>query len=71
MGDITKPFGGYSIVFSGDFCQLEGGVKNKLLYSSESSNLWSDSVKTVIILDSNNCFNKDQYWSNNIKKVGK
>ena len=64
-----RPFGGYSIIFSEGLCQLKGRAKHKLLYSSDSNNLWNESVKTVIILDSNHCFNKDQYWGNNMKTM--
>ena len=39
MKDRNKPFGGYSVVFAGDFRQLEpnGAKSNDLLFSKQSS----------------------------------
>ena len=53
LGDRTKPFRGYSIVFSGDFRQLEPTKtpSNNLLFSRHSSQLWDSSINSIIILD--------------------
>ena len=49
----TTPFGGVSIVFAGDFRQLESSasLEYSLLFSSLLSNLWNDSIDAIIILN--------------------
>jgi hypothetical protein len=53
IGNATRVFGGLSIIFSGDFCQLEPVCCNdsELLFLSLSSGLWDNSINVVIILD--------------------
>ena len=53
MGDRNKPFGGFSIVFSGNFCQLPPimAKEKDLLWSENSNGLWNNSINEVIILD--------------------
>ena len=54
-------FGGFSIVFAGDFRQLEpiGAKDTELLFSSLSSNHWDNCINDVIILDNEHCFKED------------
>ena len=58
--DKNKPFGGISVIFAGDFRQLEpcGEKQSQLLFSRESSRLW-DSVNTTIFLDNEHRFKED------------
>lgn len=64
LRDKNKPFGGYSIIFVGDFRQMEpsGESKNQLLFSRDSSQLWENSINTVIILDNDHRFKDDPQW---------
>jgi hypothetical protein len=54
-------FGGFSIIFAGDFRQLEpiGAKDTELLFSSLSSNHWDNCINAVIILDNEHCFKED------------
>jgi hypothetical protein len=65
IGNTTRVFGGFSIIFSGDFCQLEPVCSNdsELLFSSLSSGLWDNSINVVIILDNDNASKKIQKGS--------
>ena len=58
MGDKTIPFGHFSVIFAGDFRQLErcGSSESQILFSGTSSNLWNDSVKTIIVLNNDHRF---------------
>jgi len=53
IGNRNKPFGGFSIVFSGNFRQLESLMvtERTLLWSKKSSDLWNNTINVVIILD--------------------
>jgi hypothetical protein len=55
IGNRAKPFGGYSIIFSGDFRQLEpvGSTELDLLFSSLSSKHWDNCINAIIILNNN------------------
>ena len=61
MKDRNKPFGGYSIVFAGDFRQLEpnGAKGNQLLFSTQSSQLWERTINVVLILNNEHRFKDD------------
>ena len=54
-------FGGFSIIFAGDFRQLEpiGAKDTELLFSSLSSNHWDNCINAVIILDNEHRFKED------------
>ncbi len=58
IGNRAKPFGGLSIIFAGDFCQLEpvGSTEFELMFSSLSSKHWDNCINAIIILDNVNCF---------------
>ena len=61
MKDRNKPFGGYSVVFAGDFRQLEpnGAKSNDLLFSKQSSRLWERVINVVLILNNEHRFKND------------
>ncbi len=57
IGNRTQFFGGFSIIFSGDFRQLEPVCSNKkeLLFSTVSSGVFENNINVVIILNNGNC----------------
>lgn len=61
MRDQNNPFGGFSVVFSGDFCQLPQlmAKESDLLHSEDSSGLWNDSINAVMILTNEHQFKND------------
>ena len=61
MKDRNKPFGGNSVVFAGDFRQLEpnGAKSNDLLFSKQSSQLWERLINVVLILNNEHRFKND------------
>ena len=73
MGDKTKPFSGFSVIFAGDFCHLEpcGSSESQLFFSRTSSNLWNDSVKTIIILHNDHRFREDPDYGKMMNRCGK
>ena len=56
----SQPFGGFTIIFAGDFRQLEpvGAKETELLFSSLSSQHWENCINAVLILD------KSRVWPN-------
>ena len=50
IGESNKPFGGCSIIFSGDFHLLEpvGAKENEFLFSCESGCSWEIKLNAVI-----------------------
>jgi hypothetical protein len=71
IGNSARVFGGFSIIFSGDFCQLEPVCSNdsELLFSSLSSGLWDNIINVVIILDYNHCFKEDPDYGKMLKRM--
>ena len=71
MRDRTKVFGGYSIIFAGDFRQLKpsGLSDNNLLYSRQWINLWNESINTIILLDNDHRFKDDPEYGQIMKKM--
>ena len=61
IGNRNQPFGGFSIIFAGDFRQLEpvGSSDKELLFSSKSSEHWDNRINAIIILDNNHFFRDD------------
>ena len=50
LRDRSKPFGGFSIVFAGDLCQIQPRTsEDNLLFSRSSSNLWINSINNILI----------------------
>ncbi len=72
IGNGICVFGGFSIICSRDFRQLELVCSNdsKLLFSSLSNGLWDNSINVVIILDNNHCFKEDPEHGFMLKKCG-
>jgi hypothetical protein len=62
IGNRVKPFGGFSIIFAGDFHQLEpaGSMEFDLMFSSLSSKHWDNCIDAINILDNVHCFKKIQ-----------
>ncbi len=71
IGNRAKPFGGFSIIFAGDFCQLEtvGSTKFYLMISSLSSKHWDNCISTVKILNNNHCFKEDPEYGQMLKRM--
>jgi hypothetical protein len=57
----TKLFGRFSIIFAGDFRQLEPicSTESELLFSSKSSQEWDSNINAIIILDNEYRFKYD------------
>ena len=71
IGNRAKPFGGYSIIFSGDFRQLEpvGSTELDLLFSSLSSKHWDNCIDGIIILDNDHRFKEDPEYGQMLKRM--
>jgi hypothetical protein len=71
IGNGTCVFGGFSIIFSGDFRQLEPVCNNdsELLFLSLSSGLWDNSINVVIILDNDHCFKEDPEYGKMLQRM--
>jgi hypothetical protein len=67
----TQPFGGLSIIFAGDFRQLEpiGVNDTELLFSSLSSKHWENCINAVIILDNEHRFKEDPEYGQMLKRM--
>jgi len=71
-----KPFGGQSIIFCGDFRQLEAIKAKHLLYDRNGSQLWESSINCVIILENIHRFKDDpefgemltRFWRDDLTK---
>ena len=70
-GDRIKPFGGYSIIFAGDFRQLEptGAKPEQLLFSRESAHAWCDLLNAVVILESDHRFKEDPEYGKLLQRM--
>jgi hypothetical protein len=57
----TKSFGGFLIIFAGDFCQIEPicSKESELLFSSKSSQEWDSDINAIIILYNKHHFKED------------
>ena len=67
----NKPFGGFSVIFAGDFRQLEpNGSKNgDLIFSKQPSRLFENSVNVVMILDNEHQFQEDKDYGKLLKTM--
>jgi hypothetical protein len=67
----SLPFGGFLIVFAGDFRQLEaiGAKDTELLFSSLSSQHWDNCINAVIILDNEHRFKEDPEYGQMLKRM--
>jgi hypothetical protein len=64
IGNRPTSFGGLSIIFVGDFCQLEPVClkESELMFSSVSSMFWKKIINEIIILDNDHHFKEDQEY---------
>jgi hypothetical protein len=64
-------FGGFTIIFFGDFRQLEPISANatELLFSSLSSQHWVNCINAVIILDNEHYFKEGPEYGQMLKKM--
>ena len=62
LGDRNKIFGGYSIIFGGDFRQLTKASRKQLLYSLDSSGFFETSLTGTIILQNEHRFKNDKVF---------
>jgi hypothetical protein len=71
IGNRTHIFGGFSIIFSGDFRQLEPVCSNKkeLLFSTLSSGVWENNINVVIILNNEHRFKDDPRYGQMPKRM--
>jgi hypothetical protein len=71
IGNRAKPFGGFSIMFAGDFHQLEpvGSTEFDLMFSSLLSKHWDNCIKAIIILDNVHCFKEDPEYVEMLKRM--
>jgi hypothetical protein len=62
IGNQSQPFGGFTIIFAGEFCQLEsvGAKDTELLFSSLSSQHW---------LDNEHCFKENPEYGQILKRI--
>ena len=67
----SRPFGGFTIIFAGDFRQLEpiGVNDTELLFSSLSSQHWENCINAVIILDNEHRFKEDPEYGQMLKRM--
>jgi hypothetical protein len=71
IGNRSQPFGGFTIIFAGDFRQLEpiGAKVTELLFSSLSSQHWENCINAVIILDNEHHFKEDPEYGQMLKRM--
>ena len=71
IGDARKPFGGFNIVFGGDFQQLKPVQVNdkEILWHPSSSNHFENSLNCAIVLDGMHRFNDDKDYSNLTRRL--
>jgi hypothetical protein len=71
IGNRAKPFGGSSIIFAGDFRQLEPveSMEWDLVFSSLSGKHWDKCINAIIILDNVHCFKEDPEYGEMLKRM--
>ncbi len=69
--DRAKPFCGFSIIFAGDFPQLEpvGSTEFDLMFSSSTSKNWDNCINAIILLDNVHCFKEDPEYGEMLKRM--
>ena len=73
MGRQDLPYGGVSIVFSGDFHQLPPvkGTNKTLLYVGAMNGLFESSINVAIILENSHRFDDDRTYGELMKRLWK
>ncbi len=71
IGNRNQIFGGLSIIFSGDFRQLEPVRSNQkeLLFSTLSSGVFENNINVVIILNNEHRFKDDPRYGQMLKRM--
>jgi hypothetical protein len=71
IGNRTRAFGGFSIIFSGDFHQLKpvGSNEKELMFSRLSNGHWDYSINVVIILNNEHCFKEDPEYGQMLTRL--
>ena len=71
IGNRTSPFGGLSIIFAGDFRQLEPvcSKESDLMFSTLSSMFWKRTINAILILDNGHRFKKDEEYGQMLKRM--
>jgi hypothetical protein len=71
IGNQSLPFGGFTIIFSGDFRQLEpvGAKDTELMFFSLSSQHLENCINAVIILENEHCFKEDPEYGQMLKRM--
>jgi ATP-dependent DNA helicase PIF1 len=71
VGNRTKSFGGLSIIFAGDFRQLDPicSKESAFLFSSKSSKEWDSNINAIIILDNEHYFKEDPEYGKMLKRI--
>jgi hypothetical protein len=71
VGNRTKSFGGFLIIFAGDFCQVEPicSKESELLFSSKSNQEWDSNINAIIILDNKHRFTEDAEYGKMLKRM--
>ncbi len=71
IGNRTKLFGGFSIIFAGDFRQLEPicSKESELLFSRKSSGIWDSNINATIVLDNKHQFKEDPEYRKMLKRM--
>jgi hypothetical protein len=64
-------FGGFSIIFAGDFRQLEPicSKESELLFSSKSTQQWDQKINAIIILDNKHRFKEVPEYGKMLKRM--
>ena len=70
--DRNKIYGGFSVIFGGDFRQLQSnGDKKEVLYSRDSQRKFEDNLNGIIILDNEHRFKDDPEYGALLKRFWK
>ncbi len=71
IDNMMTSFGGLSIIFAGDFHQLEPIClhKSDLIFSSLSSMFWQRIINAIIIFDNDHRFKEDPEYGKMLKRM--
>ena len=71
IGQTNKSFGGFTIMFIGDFRQLEPVCSKETdpIFLTLSSMEWCQKINTIIILNNEHCFKEDPEYGCMLKKM--
>ncbi len=71
IGETNKSFGGFTIIFAGDFRQLECvcSKETDLMFSTFSCMEWRQKIEAIIILDNEYRFKGDPEFGHMLKRM--